>query len=99
MGRAAGLVLALLMGLNAQTRSLTVGIRGGPFAPQDGQVQGFGYITFNPDGSPTGLGASGFGSGAEFHLYGMLSTADQAGFMLEVGGRRQLRETALSQER
>ncbi|MFC1481213.1 hypothetical protein ACFL6E_03085 [Candidatus Neomarinimicrobiota bacterium] len=85
-GRVAGLLLVLLMVLSAQTRSLTVGLRGGAFAPQDAQVQGFGYVSFNDEGSPTGLMADGFGPGAEFHIYGMLSSADNSGFMLEVGG-------------
>ncbi len=96
MGRAAGLVLALLMGLSAQDRSPTVGIRVGPFAPQNALVQGVGIISFNAEGSPSSMTANGFGPGAEFYVYGILSSSDEAGIMMEVGGRRQLREMAMS---
>jgi len=53
-------------------------------------------INYNAEGSPTSLFASGFGPGGEFYLYGGYYPPGQSGLLLEIGGRRQLREIAMS---
>ena len=75
---------------------LTIGLRGGVFAPQDQSVQGFELITYDAGGSPTGLAISGFGPGGEVNLHTGLGQGDTRVWMLEIGGRVQRRQSEMS---
>ncbi|MBA7594818.1 MAG: hypothetical protein GH143_04530 [Calditrichaeota bacterium] len=95
IGLTAFFVFALAAGLNAQNKSFTLGVRGGPFAPQNWQIQGFEYVSYDTNDAPYLLTASGFGPGAEFCLYGSYNPSGRSTVLLEIGGRRHLREIAL----
>jgi hypothetical protein len=77
-------------------RIITIGLRGGAFAPQDQSIQGFETITYNVEGSPTGLLVSGFGPGGEVHLHAGFSQDREKVWVLEIGGRLQRRQSEMS---
>jgi hypothetical protein len=88
---------AIVSAESGQTdRSITIGLRGGAFAPLDQSIQGFEIVTYDVGGSPTGLAISGFGPGGEFYLHAGLGHGDVRLWMLEIGGRLQRRQSEMS---
>jgi opacity protein-like surface antigen len=61
-------IIFLLHVCPAQQKTLVLHLNGGMFIPQDHQIQGTEYITYNANGSPVSMVASGIGSGADFRL-------------------------------
>jgi len=84
------LVIILAPGVFAQEKPFTAGIRIGAFIPQNWQIQGYGAVYYNSDGSPTGVNFSGFGNGIDFSLHCSYYFSNW-GLMLETGGRTLLK--------
>lgn len=81
---------------SADGRSISIGLRGGAFAPQDQSIQGLETVTYDVGGSPTVLIISGFGPGGEVQLQAGLSRGNSKVWVLELGGRLQRRQAEMS---
>lgn len=77
-------------------RTISIGLRGGVFAPQDQEVQGAEFVIYDVDGSPRILAVDGFGPGGEFYLHAGLGQGNARVWMLEIGGRLQQRRSEMS---
>lgn len=86
------LVTVFIPGVLAQEQPFTVGMRIGPFIPQDWQIQGYTAIYYNSEGSPTGATVLGFGNGVDLGFYGSYYSPYNWGLMLEASGRLLLKK-------